>query len=46
LLSLAGINGSHFGVGRHRYRATAYRKVMRSRFNVWDELVLGDRSLN
>jgi len=38
-LSAFGIIGSHFRVGRHHYRATAYLEVMRSRFNVWDEVI-------
>ena len=39
-LSAFGIIGSHFRVGRHHYSATAYREVMRSRFNVWDVLII------
>src|SRR5882672_7769903 len=34
-LSAFGIITSHFRVGRHLYRASGYRKVMKSRFAVW-----------
>jgi putative transposase len=37
-LSAFGIINSHFRVGRHLYRASAYREVMRSRFNTWEEV--------
>src|SRR5258705_3958957 len=36
-LSAFGIITSHFRVGRHLYRASAYRAVMKSRFAVWEE---------
>ena len=35
-LSVFGIIGSHFRVGRHLYRATGYRAVMKSRFTLWE----------
>ena len=35
-LSVFGIFGSHFRVGRHLYRATGYRAVMKSRFTLWE----------
>ncbi len=38
-LSAFGIITSHFRVGRHLYRASAYRAVMKSRFAVWEEAV-------
>ncbi|SRR6266498_1727425 len=37
-LSAFGIINSHFRVGRHLYRASAYREVMKSRFNSWEEV--------
>ena len=39
-LSAFGIIGSHFRVGRHLYRASGYRDVMRSRFAFW-EMAIG-----
>ena len=39
-LSVFGIIASHFRVGRHKYRAGGYRRVMRSRFSLW-EVVTG-----
>ena len=42
-LSAFGIISSHFRVGRHLYRASAYREVMRSRFNVWEEVIRIER---
>src|SRR3984893_6021151 len=38
-LSAFGIITSHFRVGRHHYRATAYRAVMKLRFAVWEEAI-------
>jgi putative transposase len=38
-LSAFGIINSHFRVGRHLYRASAYREVMRSRFNTWEKVI-------
>jgi len=35
-LSAFGIVSSHFRVGRHLYRACAYRDVMKSRFALWE----------
>jgi putative transposase len=35
-LSAFGIIASHFRVGRHLYRASAYRMVIRSRFALWE----------
>ncbi|MCM3900337.1 MAG: DDE-type integrase/transposase/recombinase [Pyrinomonadaceae bacterium] len=36
-LSVFGIISSHFRVGRHLYRASGYKQVMKSRFALWDE---------
>jgi len=41
-LSAFGIISSHFRVGRHLYRASGYREVMKTRFAVWEE-VIGDQ---
>lgn len=38
-LSAFGIITSHFRVGRHLYRASGYRVVMKSRFAVWEEVI-------
>jgi putative transposase len=38
-LSVFGIINSHFRVGRHLYRASAYREVLRSRFNTWEKVI-------
>src|SRR6266851_1362427 len=38
-LSAFGIIASHFRVGRHLYRASAYRAVMKSRFALWEEVI-------
>jgi putative transposase len=38
-LSAFGIISSHFRVGRHLYRASAYRAVMKSRFAIWEEAI-------
>jgi putative transposase len=38
-LSAFGIIASHFRVGRHLYRASAYREVMKSRFVTWEKAV-------
>jgi putative transposase len=38
-LSAFGIISSHFRLGRHRYRASSYRAVMKSRFALWDEAI-------
>ncbi len=38
-LAAFGIVASHFRVGRHLYRASAYREVMRSRFNTWEQVI-------
>jgi len=37
-LSVFGIITSFFRVGRHLYRASSYRDVMKSRFAVWEEV--------
>jgi putative transposase len=42
-LSAFGIIASHFRVGRHLYRASGYRDVMRARFSLW-EVAIGVRS--
>jgi putative transposase len=36
-LSAFGIITSHFRVGRHLYRASGYREVMKSRFALWEQ---------
>src|SRR5467141_1924473 len=38
-LSAFGIITSHFRVGRHLYRASGYREVMKARFILWQEVV-------
>jgi putative transposase len=38
-LSAFGIISSHFRLGRHRYSASSYRAVMKSRFAFWDEAI-------
>jgi putative transposase len=38
-LSAFGIITSHFRVGRHLYRASGYREVMKSRFVTWEEII-------
>jgi len=38
-LSAFGIITSHFRVGRHLYRASAYRQVMNSRFAAWEQAI-------
>jgi putative transposase len=37
--SAFGIITSHFRVGRHLYRASGYRAVMKARFAVWEEAI-------
>ena len=39
-LSAFGIITSHFRAGRHLYRASGYREVMKSRFAAWEEVVV------
>jgi putative transposase len=38
-LSAFGLITSFFRVGRHLYRASSYRDVMKSRFAVWEDVV-------
>jgi putative transposase len=38
-LSVFGIITSYFRVGRHLYRASSYREVMKSRFVLWEEAI-------
>jgi putative transposase len=38
-LSTFGIISSHFRVGRHLYRASAYRAVIKSRFAIWEQAI-------
>ena len=38
-LSAFGVISSHFRVGRHLYRASGYRAVMRLRFALWEEAI-------
>src|SRR6267378_4220546 len=45
-LSAFGIITSHFRVGRHLYRASAYRAVMKSRFAVWEEALCIEAIVN
>ena len=45
-LSAFGIITSHFRVGRHLYRASSYRAVMKSRFAVWEEAICVDAVVN
>jgi putative transposase len=39
-LSAFGIINSHFRVGRHLYKANGFREVLKSRFAVWQEVVV------
>ena len=45
-LSAFGIITSHFRVGRHLYRASAYRVVMKARFAVWKEAICVEAIVN
>jgi putative transposase len=45
-LSVFGIITSHFRVGRHLYRASSYRAVMKSRFAIWKEAICVDAIVN
>jgi putative transposase len=45
-LSAFGIITSHFRVGRHLYRASAYRAVMKSRFAVWEDAIRVEAIVN
>jgi putative transposase len=45
-LSAFGIINSHFRVGRHLYRASGYRAVMKSRFAEWEEAICAERIIN
>src|SRR3989441_2892979 len=38
-LSVFGIITSYFRVGRHLYRASGYREVMKARFLLWQEVI-------
>ena len=38
-LSAFGIITSHFRVGKHRYRTSGYREVIRSRFALWEDAI-------
>src|SRR5258705_7289387 len=38
-LSVFGVISSHVRVGRHLYRARAYKQVMKSRFALWNEAI-------
>jgi len=45
-LSVFGIITSFFRVGRHLYRASGYREVMKTRFAVWKEAItLSDKDI-
>jgi putative transposase len=37
-----GFISSHFRVGRHLHRARAYKEVMKSRFELWEEAICVD----
>ncbi len=45
-LSAFGIITSHFRVGRHLYRASGYRAMMKSRFAVWEEAICVEAIVN
>src|SRR6266849_1054354 len=45
-LSAFGIISSHFRVGRHLYRASGYREVMKSRFALWQEAICVEAIVN
>jgi putative transposase len=45
-LSAFGIITSHFRVGRHLYRASGYREVMKSRFAVWEAVIRLESAAN
>jgi len=45
-LSAFGIIASHFRVGRHLYRASGYRAVMKSRFAIWEEAICVEAIVN
>jgi putative transposase len=45
-LSAFGIITSHFRVGRHLYRASGYRAVMKSRFALWEEAICVEAIVN
>jgi putative transposase len=45
-LSAFGIISSHFRVGRHLYRASGYRAVMKSRFAVWERAICVEAIIN
>jgi putative transposase len=38
-ISAFGIITSHFRVGRHLYRASGYREVMKSILAIWEEVI-------
>jgi len=45
-LSAFGIINSHFRVGRHLYRASGYRAMMKSRFAGWEEAICAKAIVN
>ena len=45
-LSAFGIITSHFRAGRHLYRASRYRAVMKSRLAVWEEVICVEAIVN
>lgn len=45
-LSAFGIIASHFRVGRHLYRASGYRALMKSRVAVWEEAICVEATVN
>ena len=38
-LAAFGLISSHFRVGRHLYSANGYRRVMKARFDLWNEVI-------
>jgi putative transposase len=45
-LSAFGIITSHFRVGRHLYKASSYRAVMKSRFAAWEKAICIEAIVN
>ena len=45
-LAAFGIITSHFRVGRHLYKASGYRAVMKFRFAVWEEVICVEAIVN
>ena len=45
-LAAFGIITSHFRVGRHQYKASGFRTVMKSRFAAWEEAICDEAIVN